>query len=123
LPIFLFLSLKKLSPCTGVSFIDSFKLEACHIKRAYSHKTLQGVASKGKTSVGWFYGMKVHLVINPKGEIVSFYITSGNVADNNATVLYKLTSEIMGKLFGDKGYIVRQDIFKKLYKNGTQLIT
>jgi hypothetical protein len=123
MPLFIFLVSRKLSQCTGISFIDSFKLEACHVKRASAHKTLKAIAKKGKTSMGWFYGTKVHLIINHKGEIISFYISSGNVADNNEQILFKLTKNILGKLFGDKGYIVKESTFKTLYSKGITLIT
>ena len=122
-PLLTFLSTKKLGTCTGVSFIDSFKIEACHTKRISSHKTLKNIARRGKTSVGWFYGLKVHLVFNHKGEILAFHITAGNVADNNQKVLFQLTKNLTGKLFGDKGYLVKQSIFEQLYRQGLQLIT
>jgi len=123
MPMLIFLCARKLSICTGISFIDSFKLEACHVKRSSSHKTLKNVARKGKTSMGWFYGMKVHIVINQYGEIITFYISAGNVADNNELVLFKMTKNIIGKLFGDKGYIVSAKRFEKLYEKGVHLIT
>ena len=104
-----------MAECTGVSFIDSFSLNVCHNRRIYSHKVFKGIAQRGKTSVGWFYGFKLHIIINHGGEIISFYITSGNVADNNEKVLKKLTQKLFGKLYGDKGYIVRPEIFEKLY--------
>lgn len=123
IPLLVFLTTKKMSFCTGISFIDSFKLEACHIKRTSSHSTLRNIASKGKTSMGWFYGMKVHIVFNHKGEIVSFYISPGNVADNNEQILLKITKKIFGKLFGDKGYLINEKLFKTLYRRGLHLIT
>lgn len=123
MPMLIFLCTKKLNFCTGISFADSFKLEACHIKRASSHKTLKTIANKGKTSMGWFYGMKVHVIINHHGEIVTFYISSGNVADNNEQVLFRLTKKIAGKLFGDKGYMVNPKRFHELYERGVHLIT
>ncbi len=73
--------------------------------------------------MGWFYGMKVHVIINYLGEIVTFYISSGNVADNNELVLFKITKNIIGKLFGDKGYMVNPKRFQKLYEKGVHLIT
>lgn len=115
--------LKNHAETNGISFIDSFALEACHVKRRYAHKTLKGIARKGKTSMGWFYGLKLHVVINIHGEICSFAITPGNVADNNESILSYLTKELFGKLFGDKGYIVRCDVYQKLYHNNIQLIT
>ena len=68
MPMLVFLVTQKQGSCTGISFIDSMSIKACHIKREYSHKTLKSIARKGKTSVGWFYGTKVHFVINHHGE-------------------------------------------------------
>jgi hypothetical protein len=122
-PLLIFLQLNAIRPCTGISYIDSFPLKACHVKRSYSHKTFKGLAQKGKTSVGWFYGFKLHLLINHLGEIVSFCITPGNVSDNNENVLIKLTKKVFGKLFGDRGYLTNEDLFKKLYSKGVHLFT
>lgn len=122
-PTFIFLLTHKMSDCSGISYIDSFKLEACHNKRASSHKTLAKIAAKGKTSVGWFYGLKVHLVINHEGEIIAFYITPGNIADNNQQLLLTLTKNLSGKLFGDKGYLVNSTLFRQLYEQSIHLIT
>lgn len=110
-------------PCTGVSFIDSFPLKVCHVRRTSSHKTFKGIARKGKTSMGWFFGFKLHTVINHLGEIVAFALTPGNIADNNSTLLTKITKKLWGKLFGDRGYLINSELFKKLYLDGLQVIT
>lgn len=123
LPLFIFLQLNRLGKCTGISYIDSFPLEVSHIKRIYSHKTFKGIAQRGKTSVGWFYGFKLHVAINHLGEIIAFCITPGNVADNNERVLIRLTKQLFGKLFGDKGYLINEELFKKLYFSGVHLLT
>ena len=81
----LFAKLKGLGMCDGISIIDSCKLEVCHIRREYSHKVFKDIAAKGKSSTGWFYGFKLHLIINRNGEIVSFFITPGNGADSLST--------------------------------------
>ena len=73
--------------------------------------------------MGWFYGFKLHLVINHQGEVVAFCITPGNIADNNEGVLLKLTKKLFGKLFGDRGYLINEEFFKKLYSNGVYLVT
>ena len=118
LPLFLFFKLKASSDCTGISIIDSYPLIVCHIKRASSHKVFKK-AKKGKTSVGWFFGFKLHIVINNFGEIIDVLLTPGNVADNNKKTVNELTKNIFGKLIGDKGYI---GLFKELYEKGIQLI-
>jgi hypothetical protein len=72
--------------------------------------------------MGWFYGFKLHLTVNDKGEITSFCITTGNVDDRNDSVIDILTKDLFGKLFGDRGYISKK-IFKKLYNKKIQLFT
>jgi len=122
-PLGLFLKLCCQSKCTGISFIDSFALPVCHNRRIHSHKVFLGRAQRGATSMGWFYGFKVHFIINHDGEIINFYITPGNVADNNAKLLEKITQDLFGKLIGDKGYMVNKTLFQKLYQKGIHLIT
>jgi len=123
LPLCIFAHLKTMGICTGKSIIDSFPLKVCHVKRRYSHKVFKGLAKLGKTSVGWFFGFKLHVAINPAGEILAFCITPGNVADNNETVLMKITKKLSGKLFGDKGYLINKNLFEKLYMNGIRIVT
>lgn len=123
LPLALFLKLCCSGACTGISIIDSFSLQVCHNRRIQSHKVFKDIAQRGHTSMGWFYGFKVHFVINHQGEIIDFYLSTGNVADNNPEVLKQLTTNIFGKLIGDKGYIVNQALFEQLFVNGVHLIT
>jgi hypothetical protein len=105
---------------TGIAYIDSTRLEVCHPKRAHAHRVLEAGATWGKTSMGWFYGFKLHLVINDEGELLALKLTAGNV-DDRAPVP-ELTRGLFGKLFGDKGYI-SQALFEQLYERGVQLIT
>lgn len=107
---------------TGITFIDSTTLTVCHNKRIGSHKVFAGVASRGKTSMGWFYGFKLHLTISERGDLVSFTVTPGNVSDGNRSVMKRLTRELMGKLFGDKGYLSRT-LSEWLMSRGIQLVT
>ena len=123
LPLFMFVSSYCLGDCTGISFIDSTKLAVCNNKRIKQHRQFKDIAQRGHTSVGWFYGFKLHLIINDKAEIISFQLTKGNVADNNENLLLKLCKDIFGKLYGDKGYIVRESVFEKLFHDGVQLVT
>lgn len=123
MPLALFAKLSCSNPCDGISFIDSFPLPVSHQKRIPSHKTFRGLAARGKTSVGWFYGFKVHIIINRHCEIIDFTITPGNVADNNSKVIQQLMADVWGKIFGDKGYLINPDLFQKLYLEGKHLVT
>lgn len=106
--------------CSGISFIDSTSLKVCHNRRIHSHKVFAGCARRGKTSVDWFFGFKLHLVINDCGELLSVRLTPGNTDDRQP--VSELVKELFGKLFGDKGYI-SQPLFETLYDDGVQLVT
>jgi hypothetical protein len=122
LPLLLLLLLYKCSQAarTGHYFIDSKKLEVCHIRREHSHKVFRLIASKGKGSVGWFFGLKLHLVINHLGQIVKCMITPANVADNNHNLLRRLLSGLSGRCAGDKGY--QSALFEEFCERGMQLL-
>lgn len=106
---------------TGGSYADSKKLPVCDNKRIHSHKVFADIAGRGKSSTGWFYGFKLHLIINELGQIMNFLITPANVADNNESVLKKLFSKLRGKCYADKGYITR--LFEPFYRQGLHIIT
>lgn len=117
-----FLKMCRLGECTGVSFVDSTKLCVCDNKRIPRHKVFAGIAQRGKSSMGWFYGFKLHLVCNDKGELLNFVITPGNVDDREPLTSSNLVKELMGKLFADKGYI-SENLFNRLFFDGIHLIT
>ena len=121
-PITVFLQLCCLGKCTGISFIDSTPLRVCHIKREHSHKTFKGLATKGKTSVEWVFGFKLHIVINDKGEIVDFLFTQANVDDREPLKNKNFHKNVFGKIFADRGYISK-DLFDMLFVDGIHLIT
>jgi hypothetical protein len=94
---------------TDIYFMDSTKLNVCFITRAHCHKVFRGWATKGKTSTGWFFGLKLHLIINNYGELVRFYLSGGNKADNDALILFKMTQHLFGTFYADAGYQMTQD--------------
>jgi Transposase DDE domain len=104
--------------CSGISFIDSDSLKVCHNRRIHSHKVFQGCARRGKTSVDWFFGFKLHLVINDCGELLAVRLTPGNTDD--CQPVPELVKGLVGKLFGDKGYI-SHTLFETLYDQQLQL--
>ena len=110
-----------LSEKTGHYFIDSKKLPVCDNRRIHSNKVFSGVAARGKSSTGWFYGLKIHLVINELGQIMNFMLTPANVMDNNEQILKKLLKGLKGKCYGDKEYLSK--LFAFFYQQGLHLVT
>src|SRR3954447_11240897 len=119
LPLCAYLQTRK-GQLTGIQFIDSLPIRVCHNRRISSHKVFAGLARRGKGSMGWFYGFKLHLVINEQGELLGLTITPGNVDDRRP--VRKLVRQLWGKLFGDRGYL-SQELFEQLWSQGLQLIT
>ena len=119
LPLCCYLQTRK-GNVTGISFVDSTPIVVCHNRRINSHKTFKKLAKRGKNSMGWFYGFKLHLIINEHGDLLAFKVTPGNV-DDRAPVP-SMVKGLSGKLFGDKGYI-SQELFDKLMEQDVQLIT
>ena len=100
-----------LGTCTGIAFIDSTKLAVCGNKRIKRNRVFAGLARLGKTTMGWFFGFKLHLIINECGELLAVQLTPGNVDDREPVP--DLTRGLVGKLFGDKGYI-STELFRQL---------
>jgi hypothetical protein len=110
-----------LGTCTGISFLDSTPLAVCDNHRIPQHKVFDGVAHRGKSSTGWFYGFKLHLLFNDRGELLNLALTPGNVDDRKPVPC--LVRRLFGKLFADKGYL-SQALFQQLLETfGLQLIT
>jgi transposase len=104
----------------GIAFVDSTPIRVCHNRRIRRHRTFEGIAQRGKNSVDWFYGFKLHLIVDDRGELVSFLVTPGNVDERQG--LRKMAKFIKGKLFGDKGYIFKA-LAEELWDQGVQLVT
>ena len=118
----LFLQLCCFGECTGISFIDSTCVPVCHNKRIKRNKVFKEYAQVGKSTMGWFYGFKLHLICNERGEILNFILTRGNVDDRDEKVFNRLSDNIIGKLYADKGYI-SQSLFDKLFSNDIHIVT
>lgn len=122
LPLTVFIKEVLLGSCTGVSYVDSTPLRVCKHQRILIHKTFKGLALRGKCSMRWFYGFKLHIIINDRGEILNFMFPPGNVDDREPLYSESFIKNVKGKLCGDKGYIGKQ-LFEFLFMNGLQLVT
>lgn len=111
-----------LGSCTGISFVDSTPIRVCGNKRIKRNKVFENQATTGKSTMGWFHGFKLHIIINDKGEILSFCVTQANVDDREPLKNEGFLKQIFGKLFGDKGYI-SDKLYQMLFVDGIQLIT
>lgn len=120
LPYFLLILNGTFAGCDGKSFVDSSSIAVCKNYRIYSHKVFQGLAARGKTTKGWFFGFKLHIITNFAGELIKARFTPGNVDDRKA--LSSMRGGVFGKIFGDRGYISKK-LFEDLYDNGIQIIT
>lgn len=106
--------------CTGISFVDSTPLAVCHNRRIEQHRVFTGLAQRGKNSVGWFYGFKLHVIVNDCGDLLACQLTPGNVDDRKP--LPQMAQHLFGKLSGDKGYLSKR-LFETLLAQGVELLT
>ena len=121
MPLSVYLRTACFGNCTGFSFVDSTALDVCHNRRIPQHRVFKGIAERGKNSMGWFFGFKLHLIVNDCGEILNMKLTPGNI-DDRAPVP-DLARGLFGKLIGDKGYI-SQALFEEFFLHANlQLIT
>ncbi len=122
LPMTIFLKTCCLGECTGISFVDSTPIRVCKNKRIKRNKVFKGIAQLGKSTMGFFFGFKLHLIINDKGEILNFVITQGNVDDREPLKNERFIESIKGKLYGDKGYLSKE-LTNILFVDGLHLVT
>ena len=106
--------------CTGISFIDSTSLEVCDPKRINQHRVFATDAKRGKSSMGWFFGFKLHLAVNDRGDLLACCLTPGNVDDR--TPVPQMVKRLRGKLFADRGYI-SAPLTQALFEQGLHLLT
>jgi hypothetical protein len=122
LPMTIFLKTCCLGQCTGISFVDSTPISVCKNKRIKRNKVFKDTATTGKSTIGYFFGFKLHLIINDKGEILNFVITQGHIDDREPLKNERFIETIKGKLYGDKGYISKE-LTNILFVDGLHLIT
>jgi hypothetical protein len=119
IPLISYLNSRK-GEITGISFIDSTSIPVCHPKRAKRNKVFGDLSGWGKSSVAWYFGFKLHIIINERGELLAFQVTPGNTDDRVPVPI--LTDKLWGSLFGDKGYISKK-LWQELWSKNIKLIT
>jgi hypothetical protein len=122
LPLAVYLKTRCLGKCTGISYVGSTHLKACHIKRAHSNKVLKVLLLKGDAALVGSLDWSYILSSTTKKRYSIFCSLPGNVDDRKPLIGSNLMSMIYRKLFGDKGYI-SQSLFEKLLIGGIHLIT
>ena len=122
LPLTLYMKTCCLGECTGISFVDSTPIRACGNKRIKQNKVFRDIATVGKSTMGWFYGFKLHIIINDKGELLDFVITQANVDDRTPLKEENFLKKIFGSLYGDKGYLSKE-LASLLFDQGLHLVT
>lgn len=122
LPLTLYMKTCCLGRCTGISFIDSTPIRACDKKRIKQNRVFRDIATIGKSTMGWFYGFKLHIIVNDRGELLDFIITQANVDDRTPLKEDNFLKKIFGSLYGDKGYISKE-LAALLFDQGLHLVT
>ena len=106
--------------CDGISIADSTPIAVCDNRRISRHRVFKGKAGRGKTSMGWFFGFKLHAIINSKGELLRVRLTPGNTNDRKPVP--GMCEGLFGLLFADKGYISKA-LAETLGEIGVKLVT
>ena len=105
---------------TACAWVDSTTLPVCKNQRIQRHKSLKQIATRGKSSMGWFYGCKLHVLVDAQGHFIQTQLSHGHISD--VKMLPKLSQGYIGKIFGDRGYI-SENLKDQLLKQGIELIT
>lgn len=122
LPLTLYMKTCCLGECTGISFVDSTPIRACKNKRIKNNKVFKDIVTTGRSTMGWFYGFKLHIVVNDKGELLDFIITQANVDDRTPIKQDNFLKKIFGSLYADKGYLSKE-LTALLFDQGLHLVT
>lgn len=115
----LFLQVCRFGRYTGISFVDSTCIPVCHNKRIKRNRVFKDYAVVGRSTMGWYFGFKLHPIVNERGEVLNFMPTKVNVDDKDENVFNRLSDNVFGKLFADKGYI-SQGLFDRLFNDSVQ---
>ena len=105
---------------SDIAYIDSTPIRVCGNKRTSMHKVFEKLAKLGKSSMGWFFGFKLHLVIDLSGNLMAITLTPANQNDRRPVEM--LLKNFKGTVCGDKGYISKE-LAQRLAEKGIKLVT
>jgi len=111
---------QRFAKSTGIAFIDSTSLKVCHNMRIPRHQVFADEAKRGKGTMGWFYGFKLHLIMKDEGGLLAVKVTEGNVDDRKPVL--DMVDNLTGSLYADKGY-VSANLKEQLAEQGIDFIT
>lgn len=101
-------------------FVDGSEIPVCTNKRIFNHKVTKGIAAKSKSTKGWFYGFRLHILCDREGNLLGIKITPGNVDERKMVV--KLLKDLEGILVADAGYI-SNELQKRLARLNVWFLT
>jgi hypothetical protein len=102
-----------------ILFVDSTKLEVCKIWRAGKHKTMKLLATKSKSTTGWYFGIKLHILVDQNGNIIMFMFSTSTTDDR--VFLKKILTIIQFSIIvGDAGYLSKE--LESLAKENNNII-
>ena len=100
---------------SGIHFIDSTSLQICKNYNIYRNKVGSGLANRGRSTKGWFFGFKLHGVCNKEGFMEDIMFSPGSPNDKN--FLETMSKKIKGTLVCDAGYLVKEEVFARVLKS------
>lgn len=102
-----------------IKYTDSTDIPVCKNKNSKHHKTMSFCATWGRSSKGFYYGIKLHVTTDFDGKLLAIYFTPANVDDRKAFM--KLNEKMMGLFIADAGYI-SQELSQKFHIENHRLL-
>ena len=102
-----------------VKYTDATDIPVCLKKNADSHKTMKNLAAFGRSSKGFYYGLKMTLTRDHYGKMLALRFTKPGANDRD--IFRKINTDIEGIIIADAGYVSEQ-LEKDMYREGKRWI-